>query len=224
MKRAPIPKNESARLEALHSLRLLDTPPEEQFDRITRLATRVFKTPISTITLVDEEREWFKSCQGLDAKEGDRAISFCGHAMLADDIFIIPDALKDPRFADNPMVVGEPHIRFYAGVAVKDALGYRLGVLCIKDRVPRDLSADERGILKDLAAWVELEFRIIELQQALLRHQHLREAIEEDVKQARDMSRLITKRELVMIRLKEEIAELKSQLEECRKGGGGAGA
>jgi GAF domain-containing protein len=213
MKLAPIPENEAARLEAVHGLRLLDTPPEEQFDRITRLATRVFRAPISTITLVDEKREWFKSCQGLDAKEGDRAISFCGHAMLADDVFIIPDTLKDPRFADNPMVVGEPHIRFYAGVAVKDALGHRLGVLCIKDRVSRDLSEDDRAILRDLAAWVELEFRIIELQQTLLRHEHLRELIEE----ARDMTRLITRRELAMIQLKEEVAEAKAKLEECRR-------
>ncbi len=140
--------------------------------------------------------------------------------MLADDVFIIPDTLKDPRFADNPMVVGEPHIRFYAGVAVKDALGYRLGVLCIKDRVPRDLSEDDRAILRGLAAWVQLEFRIIDLQQTLLRHQHLREAIEEDLKQARDMTRLITKRELAMIRLKEEVTELKAKLEECRRDGG----
>src|SRR3989344_4233430 len=116
MKPAPIPKNEKERLASLHNLGLLDSHPEERFDQITWLATQVFQVPISTLTLVDAKREWFKSCQGLSKREGDRAISFCGHALLAADILVVPDTKKDIRFVDNPMVVGKPHLRFYAGV------------------------------------------------------------------------------------------------------------
>lgn len=96
---APIPKDEKERLASLYRLNILDTPPEARFDAITKLAVSLFKVPISTITLVDSKREWFKSCQGLTNKEGDRAISFCGHAMISDKLFIIPDAKKDSRFA-----------------------------------------------------------------------------------------------------------------------------
>src|SRR3989338_9011020 len=105
MQSAPIPKNEKERLISLHKLGLLDTNPEERFDRITRTATKIFNVPISTLTLIDAKREWFKSCQGLGEREGDRAISFCGHALLANKIFVIPDTKKDRRFVDNPMVI-----------------------------------------------------------------------------------------------------------------------
>src|SRR3990172_9125872 len=152
---APIPANEEQRLDALRSLNVLDSPPEERFDRITRVATYIFKVPISTVTLVDSDREWFKSCQGLPAKEGERAISFCGHAMLAPDIFIIPDAKVDPRFSDNPMVVGSPFIRFYAGVPLSSAEGFRIGTFCIKDHVARELKNEEIKVLKALASWAE---------------------------------------------------------------------
>lgn len=118
---APVPENEAQRLKSLYNLRILDTPPEARFDAITKLALSLFKVPISTITLVDSEREWFKSCQGLTAKEGKRAISFCGHALLADNFFIIPDARRDSRFAKNPMVLGKPYIRFYAAVPLRAA-------------------------------------------------------------------------------------------------------
>src|SRR3989344_4910299 len=101
MKQAPIPKNEKERLISLHALGLLDTKPEERFDRITRTATKIFNVPISTLTLVDDKREWFKSVCGLDQKEGDRAISFCGHALLSHKIFIISDTKKDKRFSDT---------------------------------------------------------------------------------------------------------------------------
>src|SRR3989344_1027301 len=103
MKTAPIPENEKERLFSLYKLGLLDTKPEERFDRITRTATKIFNVPISTLTLIDAEREWFKSCQGLTKREGKRAISFCGHALLSNKIFVIPDTTKDKRFADNPM-------------------------------------------------------------------------------------------------------------------------
>lgn len=164
---AAIPKDENERLVSLRRLNILDTPPEERFDRITRLAISLFNVPISTVTLVDSHREWFKSCQGLPVKEGKRAISFCGHAMLAPDSFIIPDAKKDPRFAQNPMVIGKPFIRFYAAVPLKAADGHRVGAFCLKDYRPRELSLEQIDMLKSLAAWVEIELNAHELTQAL---------------------------------------------------------
>ncbi|MBI4713617.1 PAS domain-containing protein [Candidatus Uhrbacteria bacterium] len=157
MLKAPIPKNEKQRLASLYAFKLLDTKQEERFDRITLIATKIFHVPISTLTLIDANREWFKSCQGLKKREGDRAISFCGHAVLNGNLFIIEDTRKDPRFSDNPMVVGKPFIRFYAGVPIKSADGARIGVFCIKDTKPRSLSENEKEILTGLAKWAELE-------------------------------------------------------------------
>lgn len=130
---APIPPDENQRLAALYALGLLDTPTEERFDRITKLALSLFNVPVSTVTLIDSHKEWFKSCQGLSQKEGKRAISFCGHALVSEEILMIPDTKTDPRFAGNPMVLGKPYIRFYAGVPLKSADGQRVGVFCIKD-------------------------------------------------------------------------------------------
>ena len=121
MKKAPIPKNELTRIASLYALDLLDTPSEERFDRLTKVATQIFHVPISTLTLIDANREWFKSCQGLSKTEGDRAISFCGHALVENEILVINDTKKDERFSDNPMVVGEPFLRFYAGAPIKSA-------------------------------------------------------------------------------------------------------
>ena len=115
----PLPPDEAMRLAALRSLNILDTPAEERFDRITRLAQRLFDVPIALVSLVDTNRQWFKSCQGLDASETPRSISFCGHAILEDGPLIIEDATKDQRFADNPLVTGPPDIRFYTGQPLK---------------------------------------------------------------------------------------------------------
>ncbi|KKW11307.1 MAG: Sensory box protein [Parcubacteria group bacterium GW2011_GWA2_49_9] len=167
MQPAPIPKNETERLISLHKLGLLDTKPEERFDRITRTAIKVFDVPISTLTLVDEKREWFKSVCGLDQKEGDRAISFCGHALLVNEVFVIPDTVKDKRFSDNPMVIGKPYIRFYAGVPIMNADGQRVGVFCIKDTKPRSFSKDDEGVLQGLASWAEVEINYHNLSLAL---------------------------------------------------------
>ena len=152
-----MPKDEFKRIVSLIELDLLDTPPEERFDQLTRCATKIFHVPISTLTLIDANREWFKSRQGLSSTEGDRAISFCGHALVEDKILVIPDTTKDKRFADNPMVIGEPYIRFYAGVPIMSADGSRIGVFCIKDTKPREFSKDDIEILEGLAAWAELE-------------------------------------------------------------------
>ena len=158
MQLAPIPTDEKERIEAVYKMGILDTKPEARFDVFTQEATVKLNVPISTITILDSEREWFKSCTGLDQKEGDRAISFCGHALLAKDIFIVADTLKDKRFFDNPMVIGFPYIRFYAGVALLDyKTDKAIGVFCVKDTKPRMMSLEEISILMDLANKVEIE-------------------------------------------------------------------
>ncbi len=167
MEKAPIPKNDKERLESLWALKILDTRPEERFDRITNLATRLLHVSISTITLVDKDREWFKSCKGLPATEGPRDISFCGHAAFAKDILIIPDTQKDPRFSDNPMVIEAPFIRFYAGHPLFSTDGQRIGVFCIKDHEPKNLTEDQIELIKALAAWAELEVNLHNLSIAL---------------------------------------------------------
>jgi len=159
----PIPQDEAKRLEALRSLEMLDTPPEERFDRVTRLASRLFKVPIALVSLIDGNRQWFKSAQGLTVSETPRAISFCGHAICGDEIFLIPDAQRDARFKDNPWVRGEPKIRFYAGYPLDGPGGYKLGTLCIIDRRPRKLKREDHQILKDLAALVVDELGNVEL-------------------------------------------------------------
>ncbi len=158
MKKAPIPKNEKKRIEAVHRMAILDTKPERRFDRLTKEAVKKLKVPISTLSILDSKREWFKSCQGLKEKEGERAISFCGHTLLARNIFFVEDTLKDPRFADNPMVIGSPFIRFYGGIALVDyKSGQYVGVFCIKDIKPRTLNAKEVDIFIDLAEQTEKE-------------------------------------------------------------------
>lgn len=155
---APVLPNEKQRLEAVHGMAILDTKPESRFDAITKKATDLLKVPISTITILDEKREWFKSCVGLDQKEGERAISFCGHALMVKDLFIIKDTLEDERFKDNPMVIGHPFIRFYAGQSLLDyKTGQPIGVFCIKDTKPRNFSIEETGVFIDLANLAEKE-------------------------------------------------------------------
>jgi diguanylate cyclase (GGDEF)-like protein/PAS domain S-box-containing protein len=152
-----IPPDEVKRLEELYSLRLLDTPPEERFDRITRIALALFDVPIALIALVDEKRGWFKSRQGIDAPETSREISFCGHAILGPDTMVVDDATKDPRFWDNPMVVGKAHFRFYAGHPLCGPRGARVGTLCVVGREPRSFAPKERLLLADLARIAESE-------------------------------------------------------------------
>jgi GAF domain-containing protein len=153
-----IPRNEKERLEALAGLRMLDTPPEERFDRIIRLAARIFEVPISYISLVDARRQWFKARHGIALTQTPRAVSFCSHAILRDEPLIVPDLAADFRFANSPLVTDEPRARFYAGVplAIGDA---RVGTLCILDTKPRALSDREVQILRDLAALAESELQ-----------------------------------------------------------------
>ena len=163
MQRAPLPPDEPQRLEALRALNILDTPPEERFDRVTRLARRLFGVPIALVSMVDSERQWFKSKQGIDATETPRDISFCGHAILSDEVMVVEDALADQRFFDNPFVLEDPKIRFYAGCPVHAADGSRVGTLCIIDTNARTLDETDRKLLADLAAMVEAEFQALEL-------------------------------------------------------------
>ena len=147
---APIPADEDERLSALRELLLLDTPPEERFDRLARFVAEQLDVPIALLTLVDGQRQWFKARVGLDATETPRDISFCGHAIMKNDLFIVEDASRDPRFSDNPLVTGEPHIRFYAGAPLSAPGGHRIGTLCVIDTVPRTLGPVELSILDAL--------------------------------------------------------------------------
>ncbi|MDE2430301.1 MAG: GAF domain-containing protein, partial [Burkholderiales bacterium] len=152
------PHNEAQRLQTLHACAILDTPAEERFDRLTRLAQHMFGVPIAVISLIDAHRQWFKSRQGLTVSETPRDISFCGHTILGREILHVADATQDVRFADNPLVTGAPHIRFYAGAPLHARNGHALGTLCLIDSVPRDLSEADRAALRDLADCVEREF------------------------------------------------------------------
>jgi GAF domain-containing protein len=155
------PADERNRLDALRSLDILDTPPEERFDRLTRLVKRLFGVPIALVSLVDENRQWFKSCVGLSASETPRDVSFCGHAILDNDIMVVANALADERFHDNPLVTGDPGIRFYAGCPLMAPNGSKLGTLCLIDVKPREFNGEDRGLLRDIARMVEQEIAAV---------------------------------------------------------------
>jgi len=157
------PANEAARVQALYGLNLLDSAPEERFDRLTRLARRLFNVPIALVTLVDKERQWFKSCVGLDTTETPRSVSFCGHAILKDELLLVPDAREDERFHDNPLVTGAPNIRFYAGYPLTVPDGNKMGTLCLIDTKPRELDDEERDLLRDLAGMAEQELMAVQM-------------------------------------------------------------
>jgi phosphoribosyl 1,2-cyclic phosphodiesterase len=154
---APLPADEEKRLRTLRSLQVLDTEPEDRFDRYAELARQATSTPIALVTLVDEDRQWFKSRLGSDVVESHRDESFCAHAILGDDVFQVPDVLEDPRFADNPAVTGPMRVRFYAGVPLVLADGSRVGTLCVADHRPRILDDEQLAELRRLAALVVAE-------------------------------------------------------------------
>jgi len=163
MKIPGIPEDEKSRLKTLALLNILDTFHEERFDRLTRMACKLFDVPIAVVTLVDDKRQWFKSCIGLNVTETARDISFCGHAIMSDQVLVVSDTEKDVRFADNPLVIGDPYIRFYAGCPIKSLSGSRLGTLAIIDGKARTLSKPDLDVLKDLASMAERELAFIEL-------------------------------------------------------------
>jgi diguanylate cyclase (GGDEF)-like protein len=158
-----IPSNEAERIHALRTLQILDTSHEERFDRVTRMAKRMFGVSISLVSLVDENRQWFKSAQGLDATETPREISFCGHAINQEGLFIIPNAIEDERFADNPLVTQAPNIRFYAGYPLKLRQDINIGTLCLIDPKPREMDEEDQLLLQDLGAMIEQEIKSIQM-------------------------------------------------------------
>ena len=163
--------DETARVAALRRYRILDTEPEQQFDDLTLLASQVCGTPIALISLVDECRQWFKSRVGTTVGETSRSVSFCAYALGRPDLLIIPDARDDERFRDNPMVTGEPNVRFYAGAPLTSREGFTLGTLCVIDSVPRTLTDGQAAALQALRRQVEgqpeLRRSLIELEAAL---------------------------------------------------------
>lgn len=156
----PVAENENERIEALRSLKILDTEPDENFDRITRFAKNLLNVPIALVSLVDSDRQWFKSCIGLDTRETDRGVSFCSRAILQDKIMVIEDATKNPIFAQNSLVTGPPQIRFYAGVPIHGPGNYPIGTLCVIDLKPRLMTNEEKKSLEDLAKWVEVQLNL----------------------------------------------------------------
>jgi diguanylate cyclase (GGDEF)-like protein len=173
MQKPSIPLDEARRLAALHATRLLGTPPEEAFDRITRMAARALRMPIALVSLVDADTQWFKSRCGFSPQQTARDISFCGHAILDREPLVVPDALLDPRFADNPLVTGPPHVRFYAGVQIYSIERQPIGTLCVLDHVPRTLDRHDLDMLRDLARMVEQQIQhrqLAEAAQSLRKH------------------------------------------------------
>lgn len=163
MKDPENPENEAQRLATLHATGILDTPAEERFDRISRMAQRLFNVPIALVSIVDSNRQWFKSCIGLEASETSREISFCGHAILEAGVFVIEDTQQDERFSDNPLVTEDPKIRFYAGAPLRIGNSLSMGTLCIIDRKPRHFTGEDQKALRDLADIVVSEMSTLEV-------------------------------------------------------------
>jgi two-component system, sensor histidine kinase len=163
MKMPPLPPNEAERLRALHQYRILDTLPEQVYEDLTRLAAQVCAAPIALVSLIDAERQWFKSRLGLDLPESDRAISFCAHSVSTGEMLVVRDAQQDDRFFDNPFVLLDPHIRFYAGAPLLTEDGHTLGTLCVIDREPRELSESQSEMLQTLSRMVmsQLDLRLL---------------------------------------------------------------
>lgn len=205
--KAPLPKNEAKRLEVLWQYDVLDTVPEAVFDDLTDLAAYICEAPIALISLVDENRQWFKSRVGLNTKETSRDVSFCAHAILQNGLFLIADATKDPRFKNNPSVTGAPKIRFYAGVPLKSPDGYALGTLCVIDKEPRELRPEQKRALMVLA-------RLVVTQLELRRHaKELAEARKHGDRQHAELARA----QVEIVKLRQQIAAAKRKSAARRK-------
>jgi two-component system NtrC family sensor kinase len=186
---------EAARLAALDRYAILDTDPEESFDALVILASYVCKTPMAMLSLLDDHRQWFKSSVGVQVRETPLEMSICAHAIKQQDLFVVPDTLQDARFRENPLVLGEPHIRFYAGAPLINEDGYALGTLCVMDNQPRELDLEQRQALKSLR---QLALRQMELRRNL---QLLKDALN-------DRTREEHARELELKRLEEKLVRV----------------
>lgn len=192
---SPALSTEAARLTALDRYAILDTDPEESFDDLVILASHVCKTPMALLSLLDDHRQWFKSTVGVQVRETPLELSICAHAIKQHDLFIVPDTLQDARFRENPLVLGEPHIRFYAGAPMINEDGFALGTLCVVDRQPRELDAEQKQALKSLG---QLALRQMELRRNL---QLLKDALN-------DRTREEHARELELKRLEEKLVRV----------------
>src|SRR6267154_3009252 len=182
---APFPKNEKQRLKVLWQYSVLDTLPEEIFDDLTELAARICEAPVAMITLVDEDRQWFKAKVGVSINETSRDISFCAHAITQPGLFIVPDATRDERFAKNPLVKSDPKVRFYAGAPLVSPDGYALGTLCVIDKVPRELRPGQEQSLRILARHVMSQLELRRRSNELADARQERDRIQKDLKEAR---------------------------------------
>jgi GAF domain-containing protein len=189
------PSTEAARLAALDRYAILDSEPEQSFDDLVILATHICKTPMAMLSLVDDHRQWFKSKVGVQIRETPRDISFCAHAIKQAELFIVPDTLQDARFRENPLVLGEPHVRFYAGAPLINEDGYALGTLCVVDREPRELDEEQQEALLTLG---RLALRQMELRKNL---QLLKDALNDRTKEEHA-------RELELKRLEEKLVRV----------------
>ena len=192
---SPALSTEAARLAALDRYAILDTDPEQSFDDLVILASYICKTPIALLSLLDDHRQWFKSTVGVQVRETPLEMSICAHAIKQEDLFIVPDTLQDTRFRENPMVVGEPHIRFYAGAPLINEDGFALGTLCVLDRQPRELDPEQKQALKSLR---QLALKQMELRRNL---QLLKDALN-------DRTREEHARELELKRLEEKLVRV----------------
>lgn len=193
--------NERKRLTVLWQYDVLDTVPEEVFDELTELAARICEAPTALISLVDEDRQWFKSRVGVTVKETSRDISFCAHAIRHDGLFVVPDATKDDRFANNPLVISDPKIRFYAGAPLISPDGFALGTLCVIDKVPRILRSEQQQALRVLARHVMTQLELRRHARELADAHKAREAADGELRQARTE----------IAKLKRELAGLQSR-------------
>jgi len=180
--KSPIPKNEKKRLEVLWQYDILDTVPEQVFDDLADLAASICEAPVALITLVDEKRQWFKSKTGVSVSETSRDVSFCAHAIMQHELFIVADATKDDRFAGNPLVTSEPKIRFYAGAPLFTPDGHALGTLCVIDKVARTLRPDQKRALEILSRHVMTQLELRRHAHELARTNVERDGIREDLR------------------------------------------